>query len=379
MNRLQELIRLTVVDIAEHLHLEWAVGEQISLSKELAEKLGVISDNKLTLHSKLPELSRDIVQESCLRAAWISSPPSSSRLPFPYHWVPSHIRVVLAKAMGAYQKNRTSRWASYPNFPLDLTTDFLCDLVGGNTPAQSHCPVILSHDLDSKEGLDNALQFFFPIEKSYGATSSNYIVPQKWKLDWAALDELVSQGHELGVHGYDHSNKTSYVNSGEMAARLNGAKELFDRYNIKGYRAPSLVRTPELLDALTAKYQYDSSIPTSGGLFPKANNGCASARPFGVNKIKVLPLSMPRDGSLIFLGFSPDEIVSIWKECATRIAKANGVVVLLTHCEHRFSGNYKMLAAYQQILQFFSEEEQFQFATPSSVLDTNSLAFFVTE
>lgn len=52
-----------------------------------------------------------------------------------------------------------------------------------------------------------------------------------------------------------------------------------------------------------------------------------------------IPLSLPRDGSLRFLGHTPKEILSLWKLCANSLADAGGVVVLLTHCESRFSGN----------------------------------------
>ena len=59
---------------------------------------------------------------------------------------------------------------------------------------------------------------------------------------------------------------------------------------------------------------------------------------------------MPRDGSLRFLGYSPEEIAAIWIECADIIARRRGVVVLLTHCERRFSGHPGMFDAYRRFL-----------------------------
>src|SRR6185312_13744291 len=123
---------------------------------------------------------------------------------------------------------------------------------------------------------------------------------------------------------------------------LDAAKPFADRHRAAGYRAPSLLRTRGLLKDLAGRYRYDSSIPTSGGLFPVPNNGCASARPFMIEGIMEIPLSMPRDGSLRFLGKSPREILRIWIDCAERISASGGVVVLLTHCERRFSGNAPM-------------------------------------
>ncbi|MBY0429880.1 MAG: methyltransferase domain-containing protein, partial [Rhodospirillales bacterium] len=120
--------------------------------------------------------------------------------------------------------------------------------------------------------------------------------------------------------------------------------------------APSLLRTRPLLGELSRLYRYDSSIPTSGGLFPMPNNGCASARPFRLQGLWEIPLSMPRDGSLRFLGHSAREILAIWQRCAGLIAASGGVVMLLTHCEQRFSGNPAMLNAYRGFLEWVAVE-----------------------
>ena len=70
------------------------------------------------------------------------------------------------------------------------------------------------------------------------------------------------------MHGYDHSNLTLFAGSEERRRRVTAARPLIEQYGIIGYRAPSLLRTPELLEELATLYRYDSSIPTSGGLFP---------------------------------------------------------------------------------------------------------------
>jgi len=86
------------------------------------------------------------------------------------------------------------------------------------------------------------------------------------------------------------------------------ARGFVERYTATGYRAPSLLRTRPLLRDLGPRFRYDSSIPTAGGLFPTPNNGCATARPFRIEDILELPITLPRDGTLRFLGFSPDEV-----------------------------------------------------------------------
>jgi hypothetical protein len=128
------------------------------------------------------------------------------------------------------------------------------------------------------------------------------------------------------------------------------------------------LRTRALLQALSGLYRYDSSIPTSGGLFPVPNNGCASARPFQIEGVSELPVSLPRDGSLLFLGYGAQAIARAWIECAQAISRSGGVVVLLTHCEVRFSGSRAMRAAYREFVDFVRSSDRFAFSTPLEVL-----------
>ena len=46
-----------------------------------------------------------------------------------------------------------------------------------------------------------------------------------------------------------------------------------------------------------------------------------------------------------------------------------GVVVLLTHCEGRFSGNPPMLGAYRRFLEFVAESDAFTWSSPAAVLE----------
>jgi len=231
-------------------------------------------------------------------------------------------------------------------------------------------PVILTHDIDSAEGLQNLVTHFLPIEEAAGARSTNFIVPCAWKVDDGLVSAVVERGHDIGVHGYDHSNLTPFASPEERRRRLDAARPFAERHAVTGYRAPSLLRTRALLQDLAPRYRYDSSIPTSGGLFPVPNNGCASARPFAIEGILELPLSMPRDGSLRFLGYSPDDIAGLWIDCADRIQRADGIVMLLTHCERRFSGNDAMLRAYRRFLEHVSTHpDRFVFERPTDVVN----------
>jgi peptidoglycan/xylan/chitin deacetylase (PgdA/CDA1 family) len=225
-------------------------------------------------------------------------------------------------------------------------------------------------DIDSPEGLDNLVELFLPIEEAAGATSANYIVPYAWPLNQSRLADIVARGHEIGIHGYDHSNRTSFLPVEERRQRLAAGHKLAIRFSAVGYRSPSLVRSRELLADLAPLYRYDSSIPTSGGPFPTANNGCASARPWRIGSLWEIPLSLPRDGSLRFLGYKPADIARMWIDCAGLVARSGGVVTLLTHCEAGFSGNTAMLAAYRQFIETMAGDPRFVFQLPRRLVDT---------
>jgi peptidoglycan/xylan/chitin deacetylase (PgdA/CDA1 family) len=305
------------------------------------------------------------------RALWIENPPASARLPFPYHRVPTAFRVLAARIFGKMRRQRLTDESAFPIWPLDLSVDFLADLAGF-PPAALPAPgrVLLTHDIDSAEGLANLVNLFLPLEEKYGARSVNYIVPCKWPLDQASLDEIISRGHRLGIHGFDHGNRTPFCGDEERRRRIEAARPLVERHKIKGYRAPSLCRTPALIDELARHYAYDSSVPASGGLFPAPDNGCASARPFLLRGLLEIPLTMPRDGSLLFLGHAPEAILELWKQCAMQLARSGGLVVVLTHCEKHFSGNPAMLRAYEGFLAFVREQSNLTFVQEDELLDS---------
>jgi peptidoglycan/xylan/chitin deacetylase (PgdA/CDA1 family) len=372
---IDEWLSFRVQDVPSVSRLTWTEGVQFRVPRAILHRLGLTPHLTPDGHLVAPPLCAEKVPEASeslrLYATFPAHKPVSSRLPVSYYTVPASFRRLIASAIGRWQRRHIDRWAAFPRWPLDLSADFVADVSGCEPSpfASGPIPVVLTHDLDSAEGLRNVVRWFLDREEAVGARSTNFIVPCAWPIDHGLLSELKHRGHEVGIHGYDHSNRTPFAPTAERQARLQGAHELIERYRIIGYRAPSLLRTRELLHDLVSLYCYDSSIPTSGGLFPVPNNGCASARPFVVEGIAELPLSMPRDGSLRFLGYTPASILDVWMQCANDIARSGGVVVLLTHCESGFSGNPAMLKVYDQFLDFIASSPGFKWSTPRQVLN----------
>jgi peptidoglycan/xylan/chitin deacetylase (PgdA/CDA1 family) len=365
----------------------WMEGSVVHFPASLLDRTGwrraIRSDGGLDVPPEPASIAGDDVTQLRERRAFTERPPLSARLPLNYRIVPGWARAAAASAIGRWNRGGAERWAAFPGWPIDLSADALDDLrerpdarPGDRVDCEnrmapgSPTPVVLTHDIDSAEGLTNLLARFLPLEEASSARSTNYIVPCAYPVDHGLVGEIVARGHHVGVHGYDHSHRTPFATAGERSRRLDAAHGFATRYGAIGYRAPSLLRTRALLRDLATRYSYDSSIPTSGGLFPVPNNGCATARPFLVEGIVELPVTLPRDGTLRFLGCSPREIVQTWIECAETISRARGVVVLLTHGERRFSGADQMIAAYAEFLEHIrARPDRFAFRTAADLLD----------
>jgi hypothetical protein len=317
----------------------------------------------------LRDEARQAAEHLRVRAAFTDTPPASARLPLSYRRVPGPVRRLLAGAVGRWQRSRAETWSKFPGWPLDLSSDFAADVSLIPTIKFDRTPVLLTHDIDSAEGLENLQRWFLPAEEAIGARSTNYVVPCAWPIDHGRLVETAARGHEIGVHGYDHANKTAFVMPQERRQRLDAGRAFGDRYGATGYRAPSLLRTAALIADLGPRYRYDTSIPTSGGAFPVPNNGCASARPWRIGSLWEIPLTLPRDGSLRFLGYQPQAIGALWRDTAVTIARSGGIVSLLTHCESGFSGNPAMLAAYRGFLEWLAGDSRFEFTRADQLVE----------
>jgi peptidoglycan/xylan/chitin deacetylase (PgdA/CDA1 family) len=293
--------------------------------------------------------------------------PLSSKFPFSYQLIPQFLRIAIARFIGRKERKNIHRWAKFPSFPLDLSVDALSDILAVRYKKLRPTPVVLTHDIDNPASFQN-LPVFLKEEERSGARSTNFIVPFQWPLDHNMVSQIKQKGHEIGIHGFNHGNKTPFLSEAEITQRIAQMSRLAERYEIIGYRSPSLLRTKKLLQGLSGMFKYDSSIPTSGGLFPVPNNGCATARIFEYEGLYEIPSSLPPDAKLFFLGYKPHEIIKLWIDCAETIHESGGVVVLLIHSDTYFSGNKTMFSLYRELLQHFRNDARFTFKTCEELL-----------
>ena len=212
-----ELVRVIVEGVSHHDRIAWADGLTVCLPES------VLTGRKLDAGTAI--VSPQDVTNHRLRAAFTEQRPISSRMPISYQILPAWTRNLIARAIGALNRKSMNQWASFPMFPLDLSADLLHDLTGGPPSpfSDGRTPVLLTHDLDSPEGLRKLVRDFIDTEEQVEARSTNFIVPCATRLDHSLLAELRARGHQIGIHGYDHSNLTPFADSNQRAARLEAA------------------------------------------------------------------------------------------------------------------------------------------------------------
>jgi len=357
---------------------------------------------------------------------YLSSPKPLSRwLPFHYHYFPPLLRLGVAQ----FVSNKKPLWHQVAGLREDFSGDatvrmgtkkedlaecqpniVLAGSDGPRWPDHKRYALILTHDVDSQDGFRN-IPRLQEIEAKFGLRSTWNIVAHHYRIDFPRLEQLVATGNEIGSHGYNHNNKLAYLTVDKMNRCLAECVKNLKDYHPKGFRSPSLCRTPRLFQQLAKFFIYDSSIPANPvpfwcrannlttepvptrhlpdrtisvvragnntlGLarhpserkFVRAENdppervfraGVGLARqngtlglvfPFFIGSLVELPLTMPMEIDLLIRRFSWRQIHEVWLSQLIRIKSAGGLVVLNTHPESHLSGSKQGRATYTAFL-----------------------------
>ena len=204
MSATDPLVQVRMVSVGDYGAAVWAEGVRFKVPADLPARLGwrVLTSGDVSIDRGAPPVPPGEIPKLRERAAFTEQPPLSARLPISYQRVPGRVRALIGSAIGRRHRGRADRWADFPQWPLDLSADLLFDLSLPVAPyPPSPAKVILTHDIDSSEGLRNLVRCFLPAEEGVGARSTNFIVPCAWPIDEALASEVTARGHEVGVHG----------------------------------------------------------------------------------------------------------------------------------------------------------------------------------
>jgi hypothetical protein len=287
-------------------------------------------------------------------------------MPFSYDKIPSFIRNRVFKA-----RKNIAQFREEMLGPVEcLRTIFLASLViasGKTIPrigfwrkGRTHV-LAVSHDVETQVGLEDGASRLVEVEKELDIRSTWNIPSERYPLSSQLLTYLAKTG-EVGAHDTKHDGRLLFARYKDKVERLIQCRErleLLARGRIRGFRAPLLQHSREILDAVgKAGYRFDSSVPSWEALSPTSlkPHGVGTIFPFRISGIVEVPVSLPQDHQLIRIGElgiaqAVDRLIDVSKW----VKGVGGVCVLLTHPDYEF-GLEGGQAEYHRLLKSFRSD-----------------------
>lgn len=261
------------------------------------------------------------------------------------------------------------------NFPIDDLADRLDPTTEEKREFwQKDFGVIMTHDVDTREGYENGLSKFVEMEKQEDIVSTFNIIPNSplYDLDSDLVTDLVRDGFDIGMHGLHHDGKFAFLSEDEQRTRIYGAAKRAKELNLAsiGYRAPWLHRTKKMVQYLTeAGFEWDSSFPDTDDSTPGyAVTGSRTVFPFyplyrdgeiwKQSPMLEIPVSMPQDWALLYYyKLSEESILRVWKKKMEYIKSKGGVAGFIIHPDQEDFGHPKYHKAYQTLLKIIKDAD----------------------
>ena len=279
--------------------------------------------------------------------------PITARLPFHYHKIPGVIRNFFALALLRAKKVRENE--VYPVSPLNPGCEILLTVCEMPKKQSNHPIVVLTHDIDTKDGLI-WIRRIAQMEEEHGLRSSWNVVPKSYLIDKDLLHDLKARGHEIGLHGIWHNNQEAFLSREILHQEFSKLQPLISEFRIRGYRGPSWYRTRVMFDVLAKFFEYDSSCLDNDFICPGGSGGVGMIRPFRIrDELVEIPCTLPFEAPL-FLAHSSDSMLGYWLPKIKWIRNVGGLLVVNTHPDPNYLGNEQMLKVYQSLLDYLNQE-----------------------
>jgi hypothetical protein len=262
----------------------------------------------------------------------------------------------------------------FPRWPLDLSVPRLlrfyarCLLLATGRdvlpfswfwPGAHSAAIILTHDVESAEGLTLALEIA-DLEEELGFRSS-FNLGAWYTPDPGLLRELRDRGFEIGVHGIRH-DRSLFASRTSFDFQRPKLLALAEELGAEGFRSPSTHRVFDWFAELP--FSYDCSIPNSDPFEPQPG-GCCTVWPFFIGSLVELPYTLPQDHTLFTL--LGRDSVDVWVESALRLEEEHGLIQCITHPDPGYLGDPGHRALYVEFLRRMAERSDVWRALPSEV------------
>src|SRR5262249_13242264 len=159
-----------IASVGNRPRAAWTEGQRIHLPASVFERSGWRRCTSAAGDLRVPDDPTAITADDVARLrearAFTDRPPLSARLPVSYRVAPGWARAAIASAVGHWRRRRVGEWAAFPGWPIDLSADAIDDLRDGGDRdglgSAEPAPVVLTHDIDSPEGLASLIASFLP-------------------------------------------------------------------------------------------------------------------------------------------------------------------------------------------------------------------------
>lgn len=234
---------------------------------------------------------------------------------------------------------------------------------------------IITHDVDTKHGLEEGIDLLRSVERSFGARSAWNIPTGSYQIKPRILKALASESCEIGSHGHRHDGRLIFATKNEIVKELQESRKLLTWIigsQVKGFRAPLLQHSRKILRAVEeAGFIYDSSVP-AWEVYSRTKrkpHGICTVYPFNVSERLVeLPVTLPQDHQLMYLGRLPArEILELWRTLREYIRSLGGLCNVIIHPDKDLFGCRSMMGYYEKFIEEITGDTNCWLTTPSEV------------
>lgn len=194
-------------------------------------------------------------------------------------------------------------------------------------PGRKRFSLVLTHDVEtiSKQAF---MMNIADLEESYGFRSSFNIVGEQLPDDMSMINELSRRGFEIGIHGWQHTEKAFLSRElFQQAAQKIGL--CIEKTGAVGIRFPLNLRNPRWMQELPIEYDL-SFFDTDP--FEPIPGGTMSIWPFILGRFIELPATLTQDNTLVnHLG---ENNPKMWIEKTEFIRKFHGMALLNSHPDY---------------------------------------------
>ena len=296
------------------------------------------------------------------------SRPAFSRMPVRYSRIPLSARLRMLRV----GRSLRTRRSDFPMWPIERRID---EILHRETPPGGYsghrAALILTHDVDTRAELSQIARVR-SLESGLGIASAFGFVPE---ISWPSEDlarSLVDDGCEVYWHDIGHDGRLPYREMSEIAAR-------FDRVTdsspwappmMTAFRSGQLLMSRALLKVVSERFTIDMSMPDTELDGPYGDvAGCGTTRPFSIEGLIELPLSLAQDVFLRHVyGFTAEQVLAVWTEKLSYVLSVGGVAVLNVHPAWVSPRHPDMFEAYSSFLRAARDLSDLWVTTPNRLV-----------